>query len=61
MSRVPERSRSRHAKEEDMRYIYDGRHLAAAWAQLGRAFEVLVARQYFAPWNQLASRDCRDC
>jgi hypothetical protein len=58
---VPERFRSDPAKEEDMRFLYDRHHLATAWAQLGCAFEVLVARQYFAPWNQLASRDCRDC
>jgi hypothetical protein len=52
-------------KEDDMRDIYDGRPFAgvarAAWAQVARAFEVLVERQYFAPWNQAASRDCRDC
>jgi len=48
-----------------MRDIYDGRHIASAAravrAQVARAFEVLVARQYFAPWSQAASRDCRDC
>jgi hypothetical protein len=48
-----------------MRYIYDGRRFAgvarAVWAQLAGAFVVLVERQYFAPWNQAASRHCRDC
>jgi hypothetical protein len=62
---LPRRWRPGKAQEDDMRNLYRSRRLAtkarAALAQVGRAFEVLVERQYFAPWNQLASRDCRDC